>query len=269
MTLPTITGRLDTNLGYIIPIDTDSTWSATSSTTWAGFNTWSSQPANPLIWLSDTINLGSKIHFNLLISATYQGDIAYDIYVSNTGQFDGEETVISIAEGDANIESFYGQYVIVAAKVYKGASLNVLNNLSITTQNKSFDITQVDIDTSELIGDSTSRILSLGRDVSKVLTMTLNTRETQTQPYVLSNYIASDYFDLTSDGYFVVDYIDRNYVDDTTYNSMLFAFQVSKDRTYPSICLRNQIGEYVDGYVDAVIKVLPEQYMSNGQLLTR
>jgi hypothetical protein len=268
MTLPAITGRLDYKLGYIVPIDS-TTWADTTATTWDSFTNWSIKAANPLVWLANPIDLGKITTFNLQINADYEGTIAYDIYTSSTGYFQGEETVTSILEGDSSVPAFTGRYVYVVAKVYRGSGLNVLKKLSITTSNtKAFDIYLYDLVTSQLAGSSTARTLPLGRTVGKVLTTTINIVSSDEGNYVQEGYLAVDYFTSSTGSYFAADYIDSGYVEDFGV-SVPNAFQVSKDRTNPTICLRNQNGDYVDGVVDAIVRVLPEQYMFNGQLLIR
>ena len=268
MTLPIVTGQLDLSLGYIVPkSDESATWSANTST-WQAFGSWNSIPANPLVWLSNLIDLVSIQDFNLLISATYDGEIAYDVYTSNTGAFQGEETITSIIEGQTNISAFNGRYVIVSAKVTKTGSLNILKSLRITAQRKYFDILHTDINSSSLDGGISGRILPIGRTVSKVLTVDLIGRAPQGPGYVATGYILDDYFESTG-LYIVDDYFVTDYITTTGFNTLSLAFLVSKDRTGPVVCLCDQNGNYIDGEFDARITVLPEQYMSNGQLLTR
>ena len=267
MSLPENTGLLDQNLGYVVPKDT-STWSDTTSTSWANFATWNLVPANPLIWCAEIIDQGSVQDFNLLISASYDGTIAYDIYVSNTGFFLGEETVTSITDEQTDIPAFNGRYVAVVAKVYKESNLNILRSLRITAQRKYFDILHTDIVSSSLSGVASGRILPIGRTVSKVLTVDLIGRAPQGPGYTVTGYIADDYFESTG-LYIAEDYFVADYITTTGFNTLSLPFLVSKDRTGPVVCLCDQNGNYIEGEFDARITVLPEQYMSNGQLLTR
>ena len=267
MSLPENTGYLDINLGYVVPNDI-STWVDTTSTTWANFSTWNLVPANPLIWGAPVIDLGSVQDFNILISASYDGTIAYDVYVSNTAFFQGEETITSITDEQTDIPAFYGRYVVVVAKVYKESNLNILRSLKVTAQRKYFDILHTDIISSGLDGNISGRILPLGRTVSKVLTVDLIGRAPAGSGYVATGYLVDDYFESTG-LYIIDDYFVADYITTAGFNTLSLPFLVSKDRTGPVVCLCDQNGNYTEGEFDARITVLPEQYMSNGQLLTR
>jgi hypothetical protein len=119
-----------------------------------------------------------------------------------------------------------------------------------------------------LSGSASARTLELDRTVSKILTIQLTGRAPLGNSYVASGYIVDDYF--TEDGVYIDSgYWLDDYVISSAYQALSWPFVVSKDRTGPTVCIRNEYGEYIDGELDAVVIALPEQYMSNGQLLTR
>lgn len=267
MALPQVTGKIDPVLGYVVP-NNSSTWAALTSSTWALFTSWVGQPADPLVWNSDTVDLGSVIDFTLQVSANYTGSIGYTVLVSDTGDFLGEETSTVISEGDVDIAAFRGRYVIVSASVSRGSGLNTLISLEISANRRRFDILLNDLQTTDLAGDVEGRTLVLGRTVSKVLAVNLSGRNTVGDGYVKEGYITIGYFNNSEDEYLEADYVLSGYVRPVS-SQMSWPMVVSKDRTGPVIVIRDSDGAYIDGEFDAQIHVLPEQYMENGQLLTR
>lgn len=267
MALPSVTGKIDPVLGYIVP-NNNSTWNSLSSSTWALFTSWVGQPADPLVWNSDRIDLGSVIDFNLAVSANFTGSISYTVYVSDTGNFTGEETSTVIAEGDEDIAAFRGRYVVVSASVARGSGLNTLITLEISANRRRFDILLNDLTTTDLAGDAEGRTLVLGRKVSKVLAVNLSGRNIVGDGYVKEGYVTLGYFNNTEDEYLEADYVLSGYVIPVS-SQMSWPMVVSKDRTGPVVVIRDSDGAYIDGEFDAQIHVLPEQYMLNGQILTR
>jgi len=267
MPLPQVTGQIDLASNTIVPINTG-TW-ATSTGTWAAFTSWIGKPADPLVWLSDLVDLGSVIDFTLRIVAVYTGVISYDVYVSNTGQFGGEETVTSITEGDQDIAAFKGRYVLVAAKVSVGSGLNTLSSLELIAARNRFDLIFTDQNSSELSGNIYGRQIDLGRKVSKVLMIKLSTREDPAgDDYFDDNYILADYIGGYTSNYIDIGYVQEGYLN-AVYGGAVNGYVVSKNRASPTVSFRDLNGNHVDTEFDVMVTVLPEQYMENGQVLVR
>lgn len=271
MAITTSTGVLDTSLGYVVA-GSNSTWAATSSTTWDNLTTWNLVPADPLIWVAAPVDLGVVDYFNIKVSADFQGDLRkYEVWVSTTGAFNGEETKFTINEGDSNIPAFYGRYVAVGAWVYKGGNNAELYDLQITASTFNLDISRVDINTSTLPTwasvDSTAtvaqaRVLDIGRKVSSVVDAHITPRFITT---------ASTGYSVPGDQF--------QYFEQFNYGAVTLPSIVKKRivTTATSVAsgvglvfvLQNQNGDFIDNTVDVRVRCLPEQYMSNGQLLTR
>jgi hypothetical protein len=101
-----------------------------------------------------------------------------------------------------------------------------------------------------------------------VLAVNLSGRNIVADGYVKEGYISAGYFGAAEDEYTDPDYFVTGYIRPTV-SIMTWPMVVSKDRTGPVIVIRDTDGAYVDSEFDAQIHVLPEQYMLNGQLLTR
>jgi hypothetical protein len=271
MAITTATGVLDLSLGYIVA-NSNSTWNETSSTTWDNLLTWNPTPVNPLIWVATPLDLGTIDYFNISISSSYVGDLQkYEVWTSTTGAFAGEETKFTINEGDENVTAFYGQYVVVAAWLYQAGDPTALIEMNITLSTRSLDISRPDIDTSTLPTwvtiDSTAtvaqaRVLDIGRKVSAVV-----------DAHFTPRYIS------TASGGYSVPGDDFEYFEQFNFGAVTLPAVVQKRivttaTTVASGCgtvfiLQNQNGDVIDNTVDARIRCLPEQFMQNGQLLTR
>jgi hypothetical protein len=271
MAITTATGFLDPSLGYIVA-SSNSTWNETSSTTWDNLLTWNPTPVDPLIWVTTPTDFGSVGYFNISISTSYVGDLQkYEIWVSSTGAFAGEETKYTISEGDLNVTAFYGRYVLVAAWVYQVGTAASLIDMEVTVSGRNIDISLPDVDTSTLPTwvsiDSTAtvaqaRVLDVGRPVSAVI-----------DAHFTPRYISTG-----SGGYSVpgdqFEYFEQFNFGAVTLPAVVRKRIVTTATTVASgvgtvFILQNQNGDVIDNTVDARIRCLPEQYMLNGQLLTR
>jgi len=271
MAITTATGVLDVSLGYIVP-GSNSTWNATSSTTWDQLLSWNPTPVDPLIWIAEPIDFGSVDYFNISISAAFVGDLRkYEVWTSTTGQFTGEETKFTINEGDENVTAFYGRYAVVSAWIYQAGDQTALIEMSVTASGRSIDISRPDIDTSTLptfvsvLSTATvpqARVLDIGRKVSAVV-----------DAHITPRFISTG-----SSGYSVpgdqFQYFEQFNFGAITHPSIVQKRIVTTATTVASGCgtvfiLQNQNGDFIDNTVDVRVRCLPEQYMSNGQLLTR
>jgi hypothetical protein len=271
MAITTSTGILDTSLGYIVA-GSDSTWAATSSTTWENLLTWNPTPANPLIWAAAPLDLGVVGTFNVNVSTVYQGDLQkYEIWTSTTGAFAGEETLYTINEGDENVTAFYGRYVLVAAWVYQAGAPTALIEMIITASQQAIDLSIPDVDSSTLptfvsvVSTATvpqARVLDIGRRVSAVVDAHFTPRYIST---------ASGGYSVPGDQF---EYFEQFNFGAVTLPAVVQKRLVTTSTQIASGCatvfiLQNQNGDIIDNTVDARIRCLPEQFMQNGQLLTR
>lgn len=240
MTTPAPNGIFDEALGYVVPPDSGD-W--TTAATWDQFVQWAMVPTSPLIWATDIIDLGSSRTFNLKVITRAEGLVEYNIYTSDTGAFDGEETITAIAQGDSGIEAFTGQYVWIEVFVYATGGTNVLYGIEyeITEQANKFSLNN--IDTSTLGGSSSARTLTLPKAVSGVTNI-------QITPKTVTNYTLDVY---------VTDYPTSNTV---------IPRVLSKTSPY-QIALVGLDNVPRDAVVDILVEYLPEGYMSGNNLLVR
>jgi len=281
MALPEITGKIDPVLGYIVPVSTG-TWAATTGT-WDTLSSWTTLPANPLIWVSDLADFTKVGWFNIKISSQWTGNLTkFEIYTSTTGAFQGEETVTTIYEGDENIPAFYGRYVKVAAYVYNAGAPNTLQQLQVTLTDNQFHIVFADVVSSALPtwsslsaspSVSSARVLDIGRKISKIVLANITPQYISPPVYVTLGYAISGY--ITS-GYQVVN-DQLNYFERIDYSGICAPSIVSKSVSSSTLVseiglafiLQDQNGDVIDNTVDIRVSVLPEQYMLNGQVLVR
>lgn len=240
MALPTITGVLDEINGVVNPVDTGE-WA--DYTAWDAWGAWEQSPSDPLVWLADVIDLGEVQDFVLDIVTDANGTVSYEIYVSDTGEFDGEETVTTIDPGDSGISAFRGRFVLVAISVAVTSGVNTLNNVQITASNRTVDIKLNAVDTSTLSGTVNARQLALPRTPAKVVHMQITPEEV-------------DAFNIDA------------YVTAYPTSTQLIPRIVS--RTVPvTIALQGRDGVDRDGVCDVTLSVLPEQFMDGNNLRTR
>ena len=241
MALPANTGTLDVDANVVFPNNTG-LWS--ELTTWDSFNSWIMTPANPLIFLSDTVDLGEVRDFCLKIVTDAVGTVAYTIYTSNTGAFDGEESYVDIAQGATGVASFTARYYVVAVKVTQTSGINVLNSFELTVTAQTIDIDINAVNTSTLSGTSAARTLVLPRTVSKIVDL-------QVTPQAVTAYNLDVY---------VTDYPSCTTV---------IPRVISKSIATPQIALIGLDNIARDAVVDVHIRALPEMYMSGNNLLVR
>jgi hypothetical protein len=240
MALPTVTGILDEINGVVNPIDTGE-WDDYS--TWDAWGVWEQSPADPLVWLADVIDLGEVQDFVLEINTVANGTVSYDVYVSDTGQFNGEETVTAIDQDDSGIGAFRGRFVLVAVKVAITSGVNTLNNVEITASNRTIDIKLNAVDTSTLAGTVNARQLSLPRTPAKVVHMQITPQEVSA--FNIDAYV-------------------------TAYPTSTQLIPRIVSRTVPvSIALQARDGVDRDGVCDVLLSVLPEQFMQGNNLRIR
>lgn len=240
MALPANTGSLDLNIGQVFPNNTG-TWA--DLTTWDSWTQYVTAPADPMIWVTDILDLQQEQDFNLIIETTANGTVEYDVYTSATGEFAGEETVSSISQGDTGIASFTGRFVAVAVKVALTNGLNTLTNVSLKANNFQITDRMSAVDTSTLAGTSADRTLVPNKTFSKVTNL-------QITPITVTAYAVDFYVSSTATSTYVIPKI------------------ISKG-TNPHFALVGIDNQPRDATVDITITGLPELYMDGNNLRTR
>lgn len=247
MALPTYNGifNIETN---VIEAPSTSSWS--DLTTWESYTNWSGEPAAQLTWLSDQLDLETSQYFNLQVSTTAVGTVSeYTVYVSETGEFAGEETSTTINPGDTNIEGFYGQYVVVLVTVDYAAASGppTISDITTNATSERLEIVLTDLNSANLNGGLQAKELVLPRKASKVVSMFI-------QPH-------------QPGGYFAADYVALDYVETAP---PVFANIAEKDRLIPKVSFATYEGIYTNATFDIKLAVLPEQYCDEqGNILVR
>lgn len=236
----TVTGFIDEATNTILP-NNAATWAEYSGTTWANWTAWTGTPADPLVWITDILDLGTVQTFNLNIETQATGTVSYTVFVSDTGAFAGEESETQINPGDTNIASFSGQFVAVAVSVAADSGPTVIETMSLRTNNQTLSLKFSDIDTSTLPGTVDARVLESDRAISGILNMLITPKE-------------------------VVDYSVDAYVTNTPTSKTVVPRIVDKSQlTFALVGVDNQPR---DAVVDIVVEALPLQSMSGNNLRT-
>lgn len=212
-------------------------WGSLSGTTWARFTSYVNT-FQPIKWSSSRIDTGEIDYFNLEISAEFNGTLFYRVYVSEIGDFQGEETEYLIQNGNANVSAFYGRYVHVTAE----CTGTELSKMLITTDKEIVEFSFKDVNTSTLGGSVSERILTLANPVSIITEMAIHPKAATV-------------------------YAVNLYVSNTPTSQVLIPVVKSKTGTTPSFVLYGIDNDPRDGVVDITIKALPRQVMASGNLL--
>jgi hypothetical protein len=215
---------------------------STTGVIWDTVKSWITQPAGYLTWNSPIIDNQQSIVFNCLVNSEIAGNVTYTITTTDTA-FDGNDSVYTVNVGDADIPAYSGQYLVVTANVRSTGSLTSVTRMDVTVTNEPFTITKNHLYTANLAGTSSSRSLDLGRNVSYVTSL-------QMTPY---SYVGSNYYTLSG-------YVTSGYFDEVTITGA-FPQIIDKLSGGANIALTDNSGNYIDGYVDILAYVLPEQYM--------
>jgi len=235
-----VTGFVDYKQGYLDPV-TD-TIKATGTARWSTLTTWAEyqsyqQTNDPILWTSPLVDIGTVTYFTLDINCEVDGAVEFIIHISPTGEFAGEETQRIIADGDTDIEAFFGRYVYVTARV----TGRELRRLTITSDRSTRTYDYPNIVTSELSGTIENRILEIIDPISSITEIHVAVKAADSYPVDL-------------------------YVSSTATSRVLIPVVNSKSRSQPSIALYGIDNQPRDGVVDITIKGLPSQIMVNGSL---
>lgn len=228
-------GFVDTATNTVKALSGDTYWSEITS--WESFNSYS-KGYRPIIWTAPVIDLGAVAYFTLSADIETDNTVTLDIAVSETGFFQGEETVTRINEGDTAIESFYGRYAYVTVTV----DAPELRKFRITPNFNTVEYTINNVDTSTLSGSSSSRTIALTRAVSKI-----------TDIFIAPSAPTA--------------YAVNLYVSDTATSEVLIPIIKNKSNTAPAFALYGIDNEPRDGVVDITIKALPRMALVGGKLV--
>jgi hypothetical protein len=238
-----VTGFIPYQSGTVDPLTNtvkangSSRWLNLQGTTWAATTRYVTE-FEPIKWTAPIIDLDSVKYFTLAITSVFQGTMSYDIYVSQTGLFQGEEDIYRIQEGDTGIASFYGQFCYVTATI-TGQEFSSIN---ITPNTSTREILLPNINSGTLSGSNTARQIPLGGSVSLI-------KDIQIQVKTPTAYAV----DL--------------YVSSTATSQVIIPMVVSKSSTAPTFALYGIDNQPRDAVVDIQITALPQMVMLEGNIL--
>lgn len=227
-------GTLDTETNTIKPL-TNGSWN--TLTTWNTWTTYNLDPL-PIKWTSSILDIGTIDDFTLNIKTEYQGTISLTVYVSETGNFNGEETIYILTDGDYNISAFYGRYVYVTATV-NGSELS---RLTLTSNTEKTIRHFRNVDSSTLSGNSSERTYTLPVAASKIVSAQI-TAQTPTA-YSVDLYVSS-----------------------TATSQALLPVITAKTGNDLKFRLYGIDNQPRDGIVDITVTTLPRQAMISGNLV--
>jgi hypothetical protein len=252
--LPYEQGIIDPNSGTI-KAKGQGRWGSLKGTTWSSFNSYVNTFL-PIRWTSGKIDTGEIAYFNIAISSEFEGSLSYRIYVSSTGNFQGEEREYLIQDGDSNIAAFYGRYIYVTAEC-TGVELR---QMQITTDKQTVEFTYRDLDTSTLTGTTAERTLSLDNPISLITEMVITPRAAS--PYAVDLYVSNTTTSTLLTPIVISKAAGGNYIATGYYVDDYFASSFGASFTLYGIDNQTR-----DGIVDISLKGLPRQVMAGGNLL--
>jgi len=250
MSILTVNGSLETQpdgTQRIVAPNT-STWADLSGSSWSEWRSYTGTPSSTLTWLTEPSDLGSINFFTVTTQADIAGVVTYYVYVSSTGEFNGEETETVIAPGDENIFGFFGRYAMIGISVeYDPAQGQpAINAFEFTSSGKFLQLLISDQNSGDLDSYGTGRVLPMPKPVSRIFNAQITTHISE--DYVVDDYVALDYFAIGQ----------------STYASI-----VSKGVDNIILKFVDAGGNVTDTVFDAVVYALPELYMNGNNLSVR
>ena len=242
MALPTVNGTLDTDTGFVMP-NNAGTWNTLSGSTWNDWTSWNNQVVETMTWLTDVIEVPFSEPYNLRIGSEAEGTVSYDVYTSDTGVFNGEETMTAIANNATAVASFTQRYLRVAVKVTGGT--NILRYTEVKATNFALDVFLSNVNTSTLPGTAGNRTLTVPRPIGGIVSMTVTAQGAATA------------------------YVPNVYVTDISTSVGQWAIVRDKDKDAPKIGVYGIDGLPRDGIVDVHIRALPVQRMVGNNLVSQ
>jgi hypothetical protein len=230
-------------------------WGSLTGTTWGTFTSYVNS-FEPIKWTSGLIDTGEIAYFNIAISSEFEGSLSYRIYVSDTGDFQGEETEYIVRDGDSQIAAFYGRFVYVTAE----CSGTELRQMQITTDKETVEFTYRDLNTANLGGSSSLRILNLDNPISLITEMVITPRAAS--PYAVDLYVSNTTTSVLLTPIVISKAAGGTYMAAGYYVNDYFASSFGA-----SFALYGIDNQPRDGIVDISLKGLPRQVMAGGNLL--
>jgi hypothetical protein len=230
------TGTIDAVTGTV-KANGSSRWLDFQGFTWAAVNKYQTR-FDPIKWTAPVLDLGAVQYFTLAIESVFTGQIYYDIYVSETGLFLGEEESYRIEEGNLNISAFYGQYCYVTATI-TGQEFGSIN---ITANTETRELLLPDVNSSTLNGTNIARQIPLSQGASRI-------KDIQIQVKTPTAYAV----DL--------------YVSSTPTSEVIIPMMVNKHSTPPTFALYGIDNQPRDAVVDIQITVLRRMIMVEGNII--
>jgi hypothetical protein len=242
MTIPAQSGYYDNSTGYIRPASSD-TWDSHSGLTWDSWTSWD-KPLSTIVWYQPVVDLRQVKNFTLNITTDSTGLVSYDIFVSNNGLFQGEETQTTVSHTATSVASFTGRYILVVVTcAYNNIGLTLGNCLITPVTTGVVELRYNNLDSSTLSGSSSSRTLPLTQDVSQIIDIVITPHEVTS--YALDLYVSS-----TATSTYVIPKI------------------ISKTISGPTFAMVGLDNKPRDAIVDIIVKALPTQYMSGNNLVS-
>lgn len=228
-------GQLDGVTGTIKALGSGR-WGDVSS--WSNFTDYITTKL-PIIWTAPQLDLGKIQYFTVSVETEFQGTPNYfEISVSDTGEFAGEETVYKILDGNTNVSAFYGRYVYVTFSV-TGPELS---QMTVTTDTTTRLIKFNNVQTSTLSGTASSRQLPITNPISQIVDMQISV-------------VASASYNMDV------------YVTDYLASTTLIPQVISKSGTTPTFRLVGLDNVPRNGLVDIWVEALPRQAAINGNMV--
>lgn len=268
MTIANTTSQFDSTLGFIVPENTG-TWADFSGETWADWTQWLNAPADPMVHSLPPTDLTSNVYFNLTTEASVVGNLTYDIHVSQTGAFAGEEVTTSItapAAGEitGNLSAFYGRYVLIQANVASTSGLTSIHSMTYRVTNEPFEIRLNDLDIGELTANGNAYIVPLGKTVGAVTNMQTTPSLSADGNVLITNTVSKDRNAPTVGVYYLTTgvagsterYVAEGYADSDYFADVVSASSVST------------LATATQGQFDAVVNCLPPQGRDRNNLVT-
>lgn len=228
-------GQLDTISGTI-KAEGRSRWA--DLTTWNNYKDWITEK-DPIKWTAPVLDIGSVRYFTISVVAEFTGTAShYDIAVSETGLFDGEETIYKIQEGNTDVSAFYGRFVYVTLTI-NGPELS---RMTVTTSTNTNSFNYNNVNTSTLAGSVAARQVPLSNPISQIVDMAISV-------------VATTAYNMDV------------YVTDTPSSTALVPVVVSKSGTTPTFRLVGLDNQNRDGIVDITVRAMPRQAVVGGNMV--
>lgn len=178
MSLPLQYGEYDPDTNTYTAVNTG-TWA--NLTAWSEWSDWINLPAEYLTVSSTLEDRGRVSWFNVRTNLVATGaNIVYRVFVSNTGEFAGEETITTILSGASNVQAFYGRYYGVEANVRSPGTRPTITEFTVTTTDNTVDIVRGDLVTANLAVVGNSRQIPLDRICSAVTAVQITAHDPST-----------------------------------------------------------------------------------------